>query len=91
MLQFEWDDRKARVNQAKHKVSFEEASTVFGDPRALTVDDRKHSATENRFITVGRSYTGQILIVVHTDRADRIRFISSRPASRKERLQYETL
>ena len=89
MLTFEWDTNKARANLAKHAVSFQEATTVFGDPVSVTIPDPAHSQAENRFIILGRSYQGRILVVVHTERGDNIRVISARPASRRERKQYE--
>ena len=88
-LHFEWDSRKAAANVAKHRVSFEEASTVFGDPKSLTIPDPAHSDVEKRFILLGRSHVGQLLVVVHTERGDNLRVISARPASRKERKTYE--
>jgi uncharacterized DUF497 family protein len=86
---FEWDANKAQANLAKHKVSFETATTVFGDPRSVTIPDPAHSQGENRFIILGRSYDEKLLVVVHTERGDNIRIISARPASRRERKQYE--
>ena len=88
-LQFEWDDQKSRTNLAKHGVSFEEATTVFGDPLSVTIPDPAHSQDEDRFIILGRSHQGRLLVVVHTERTDRIRLISARRASRNERQQYE--
>ena len=88
-LTFEWDARKARSNVAKHGVSFEEASTVFGDPLSLTIPDPEHSKTEDRFVTMASAFTGKLLVVVHTDRGDNIRIISARRASRRERKSYE--
>jgi uncharacterized DUF497 family protein len=70
-LTFEWDTNKARRNLAKHGVSFEESSTVFGDPRSLTIPDPVHSQAEERFITMGRSHRGKLLVVVHTERGDK--------------------
>jgi uncharacterized protein len=64
----EWDSRKARQNRRKHRVSFEEAATVFGDPLALTFADPDHSDAEQRFITVGMSSAKRVLIVAHRDR-----------------------
>ncbi len=88
-LLFEWDASKARSNLKKHGVSFEEATTVFGDKRAITIES-KVQASETRFVTIGLSGSGTlIIVVVHTDRNDRIRIISARPASRAERQQYE--
>ncbi|MFN2509671.1 MAG: BrnT family toxin [Chthoniobacterales bacterium] len=87
-LTFEWDSRKAPSNVRKHRVSFAEASLVFADPSSLTIFDPEHSAGENRFVTIGRALTGKLLVVVHTDRADNIRIISARQASRRERKVY---
>jgi uncharacterized DUF497 family protein len=88
-LGFEWDERKARTNLAKHDVSFEEATTVFGDPASLTIPDPAHSQAEDRFILLGRSHRQRLLVVVHTERGDNMRIISARPASRRERQDYE--
>lgn len=88
-LVFEWDPNKAKSNLEKHGISFEEASSVFADFNSLTIDDPKHSIAEKRFITLGKSANGHRLVVVHTDRSSRIRIISARIASRKERNQYE--
>jgi uncharacterized DUF497 family protein len=88
-LSFEWDDQKARTNLAKHGVSFEEATTVFGDPLSLTIPDPAHSETEDRFIILGHSHRQRLLVVVHTERGDNLRIISARPASRRERKDYE--
>jgi uncharacterized protein len=66
---FEWDPSKAAQNRRKHGVSFHEAATVFGDPLALTYQDPDHSVQEQRFITVGTSNTGKLLIVAHADRS----------------------
>jgi uncharacterized DUF497 family protein len=88
-LKFEWDTKKARLNLAKHAVSFEEAATVFGDERSVTIPDPAHSLTEERFVTIGASDNGKILVVVATERGDILRLISARPANRRERKQYE--
>ena len=90
-LLFEWDLEKAASNRLKHGVSFEEASTLFGDDRSLTIPDPKHSQQEPRFVTMGLSYADRVLVVVHTDRRGKIRLISARPASQKERRQHEAL
>jgi hypothetical protein len=74
---------------AKHGVSFQEAATVFNDPLAITYSDPDHSDEEDRFLTFGNSVNGRLLVVSHTDRNDRTRIISARPATRKERKQYE--
>ncbi len=87
---FEWDSRKAKSNYAKHRVSFEEASTVFGDLRSLTIGDPSHSRpAEERFVTIGNSYLARLLVVVHCDRDENIRIISARKATRRERQDYE--
>jgi uncharacterized DUF497 family protein len=86
---FEWDPDKARSNLVKHEVSFEEAQTVFFDPTSLTVPDPLHSVSEQRFIITGLSILQRQLVVVHTDRNDRIRIISARLANRRERKKYE--
>jgi uncharacterized DUF497 family protein len=88
-LTFEWDQRKARSNLAKHGVGFEEASTVFSDPFSLTISDPEHSQVEERYVTMGTAFSGKLLVVVHTDRGDNIRIISARRASRRERKGYE--
>jgi len=87
---FEWDEAKARSNVRKHRVSFEEAVTVFDDPMALTLDDSEHSDDERRFVTVGFSNRGRLLVVCHSDRPGRIRIINSRTADRRERSYYES-
>lgn len=86
---FEWDPEKAESNFKKHGVSFEEAESVFFDPLSLTVADPLHSVEENRFIITGFSEHGRQLVVVHTDRNDKIRIISARLATPKERRKYE--
>ena len=87
---FEWDLAKAASNLKKHKVTFEEASTVFGDPLAITIEDRSHSKLgEVRFVTLGWSESGRTLVVVHLDANDCIRIISARVATRRERHQHE--
>src|SRR5437763_14591361 len=81
---FEWDNAKAKTNILKHRVSFEESTTIFGDDRAITIVSPIHS-NEKRFVTIGLSAKMRILVVVHTDRGETIRIISARQASRKER------
>jgi len=88
-LTFEWDNNKAKSNVAKHNVSFEEASTVFGDTHSITIEDATHSKVEKRFVTLGLSLSKRLLVVIHTERGERIRIISSRKASNKEKQQYE--
>ena len=86
---FEWDEARAKANLAKHGVSFEQASTVFGDPLSLTIRDPLHSDDEDRFVTIGVSADYRVLVVVHTDREGRIRIISGRLAVRREMKDYE--
>jgi uncharacterized DUF497 family protein len=88
-LIFEWDDNKGTANAIKHGVAFTEAGTIFGDEQSITIPDFKHSRKEPRFITMGMSQNGRLLIVIHTERGNHLRIISARPASRKERKQYE--
>ncbi len=88
-MEFEWDDDKAVRNFKKHKVSFVEAATIFGDPQSMTFPDPDHSIEEDRYITIGMSERNRVLIVSHTDREERIRIISARKATPRERKQYE--
>jgi uncharacterized DUF497 family protein len=88
-LDFDWDEEKARQNARRHGVSFEEAATVFGDPLSLTIDDPAHSRDEDRFVTLGLSVDGRLLVVVHTERGDTVRIISARRATTRERTAYE--
>lgn len=85
---FEWDETKAADNLAKHGISFWEATTVFNDPLSGTVPDPDHSDEENRFITIGTSHVGRLIVVVHTDRSDNTRIISARTATHREKKQY---
>ncbi|SKA96969.1 hypothetical protein SAMN02745130_03943 [Thiothrix eikelboomii] len=87
---FEWDDNKASINEQKHGVSFTEAITVFSDPLELTIPDPDHSQGEFRFLSIGRSTQGTLLVVAYTEREPAsIRLISTRPATKYERKQYE--
>ena len=88
-LRFQWDPEKAAANRRKHRVSFIEATTVFGDELSSTRLDRQHAAHEERYVTVGTSERGRLLVVVHTERGERIRIISARRATPGERRQYE--
>lgn len=88
-LKFEWHPRKAAQNRRKHKVSFEEASTLFADPLSATVFDPDHSDEEDRYITVGYSAQQRLLMVSHTERGDSIRIISARELTPLERQEYE--
>ena len=88
-LRVEWDPRKAAVNRAKHKVSFEEAVTVFGDPLGRITDDPRHSETEERYVLLGQSARRRLLVVMFTERGQAIRLISARKTTRRERREYE--
>ena len=91
---FEWDARKARINLEKHKVSFEEAQTIFADSLLITFPDELHSETEERFVSIGISTRERVLLAVHTEREEIgeriiIRIISCRKATTSERMIYE--
>ena len=88
-LKFEWDEAKAHRNSTKHGVSFDEAATVFEDQLAVSVSDPDHSDAEQRYIVIGLSASGEMLVVVYTERGNTIRIISSRNATKKERKLYE--
>ena len=81
-IEFEWDSDKGNKNIKKHRVSFNEAATIFGDPLSMTFYDPDHSIDENRYITIGLSYLGKLLIVSHTDRVERIRIIATHQESK---------
>ena len=89
MIDFEWSPGKSATNLRKHGVAFREAATVFRDPLSITAYDPDHSEEEDRFITVGASVAGRLLIVAHTDRGPRTRIISARKLTRSEREAYE--
>ena len=86
---FEWDARKAAANSRKHGVTFPEAITVFADLLAKIFDDPDHSLSERREIIIGQSSRGRLLLVSFTDRGDRIRIISARTVTRRERKAHE--
>lgn len=88
-LIFEWNPNKAEKNIRKHKISFDEAATVFSDPLSMTYDDPDHSHYENRYIIIGVSSHDKLLFVSHTETGNIIRIISARQLTRKERKQYE--
>ena len=88
-MEYEWDPEKDSINQHLHGVSFPEASTVFLDPLAATVPDERFAVDEFRFRTTGYTLTNRLVIVAHTDRGDRIRIISAREVTARERRQYE--
>ena len=88
-MDFEWDDTKAESNERKHGVSFTEAMTVFADPLSLTGYDPDHSEDEDRYITMGLSAIGRLLLVSHTDCGEKVRIIGARKANQSERRDYE--
>lgn len=88
-MTFEWDPDKAAANFERHGISFEEASTAFGDPLSLTKPDPDHSEAEERFLLLGVTFQGRLVVVAHTDRGETIRLISARLATRRERRSYE--
>lgn len=88
-MRFQWDPRKAASNRAKHGISFEEAATVFGDPLGRIVDDPRHSDGEQRYVLLGYSGGQRLVAVMFTERGEEIRIISARPATRRERRDYE--
>lgn len=88
-MKFEWNPKKAKSNLRKHKVSFDEAATAFNDILSFTFDDEAHSDVELRYVTLGMSYQGRILVVAHTMRGEKVRIISAREATSRERKWYE--
>ncbi len=89
MMQFAWDPQKAALNLAKHDVSFEEATTVWDDLFNIEFFDDEHSADENRFIMIGESQHQRLLIISFTERDNRVRIISARQLTPRERREYE--
>ena len=88
-MEFEWNPDKAALNLEKHGVSFQEAATVFSDPLSMTFPDPDHSIGESRYVIIGLSRFGQLLVVAHTDRETKVRIINARKATRQERRFYE--
>lgn len=88
-MEFEWDPAKAESNVEKHGVNFADAVTVFGDPPEVTIPDRDHSEGESRFLSLGCSGQGRLLVVAYPEREGRIRLITAREAAPKERRKYE--
>jgi hypothetical protein len=88
-MRFEWDPDKAAQNKQKHGVTFREAATVFGDPLAITFADAAHSVGEERYLTFGKSELDRLIVVSHTDLQNRLRIISARVMTRRERRIYE--
>ena len=89
-MQFEWSAEKAQRNFIKHGVSFDEATSVFSDPLAVTIQDPDHSDQEERFLTTGLSKHRRLIILAHTHREGRIRIINAREVTPRERSQYES-
>jgi uncharacterized DUF497 family protein len=89
-VEFEWDANKAALNLSKHGVSFAEAMTVFGDPFEAMITDPVHSGAELRFVSIGISAASRLLVVAYTERERRIRIISAREPTPRERRQYES-
>lgn len=88
-MKYIWDRDKAESNQIKHGISFEEATSVFKDPLAITIPDPIHSIGEYRYITIGSSVASNLIVVVHTESGYTLRIISARKATKHERRQYE--
>ncbi|HEY7363012.1 MAG TPA: BrnT family toxin [Methylomirabilota bacterium] len=88
-LRFTWDPHKARLNERRHGISFEKATTAFLDPLSLTIPDLIHAVGEERFVLIGQSDRGKLVVVVHVERDDEIRLISARRAMPHERRAYE--
>ena len=86
---FEWDEEKAGANFKKHRIGFDEATTVLSNRYSLTIHDPDHSAREHRYIDIGASDKGRVLVVVYTERGSNIRIVSCRRATRAERKRYE--
>jgi len=91
---FEWDVTKAASNERKHGISFDLAATVFRDPLMISIPDKEHSETEERWITIGQAENSKLLLVIHTyleisSNAANVRMISARPATKHEQRQYE--
>ena len=89
MLEFVWDREKAAANLAKHGVDFEDAATAFDDLLSITIPDPDHSEGEDRFLLIGQSKAGRLLVIAHTERGNEIRLINARAATRRERQNYE--
>ena len=88
-ITFEWDEEKAKRNFKKHGVNFEEAKMVFNDPVSITIPDPLHSDNEQRFIDIGNTPKGRVLVVAYTERGSNIRIISCRKAVKREKREYE--
>ena len=89
LLEFEWDPKKAAMNLRKHRVSFEEAASVFNDEFATVYEDPDHSQHERMYLSIGASARGRLLIIAYSYRGVRIRIISARQVTKQEREMYE--
>lgn len=88
-MKFEWDETKAAMNLAKHGIAFDEAKTVFNDPLQVDFYDKHHSKDESRYIIIGKSALGRLLLVSYTERNTKIRLISARKTTSSEYKNYE--
>lgn len=88
-MEFDWNPDKAALNFEKHGISFQEAATVFNDPLSMTFPDPDHSIGESRYVIIGLSRFGELLVIAHTDREEKVRIISARKATRQEKRFYE--
>ena len=88
-MELEWNPKKARTNLRKHRISFQEAATVFDDPLAMYYQDPDHSIVEQRYLAIGKSASGRLIHIAFADRAGRIRIIQARKLTKHERQQYE--
>ncbi len=88
-MEFTWDDKKAEINYKKYGVTFQEAATIFGDPLSITYDDPDHSTDEFRLITFGLSRFNRLLVISHAERENKMRIISARQMTKKEKKIYE--
>jgi uncharacterized DUF497 family protein len=85
----EWDESKNLSNQKKHRISFQEAATIFTDPLEIVIEDPDHSATEHRFLSIGESFRLRLLVVSYVERGSKIRIINARAPTRRERRTYQ--
>ena len=88
-MEFEWDSNKAAINIVKHGVSFQEASEVFSDTFSSSINDPDHSENEDRYLIFGKNHSEKYLVVSYTERSGKIRIISARPMTARERRSYE--
>ena len=88
-MEFEWNPNKAALNFEKHGISFQEAATVFNDNLSVTFPDLAHSIAESRYVIIGVCRFGQLLVIAHTERGEKVRIISARKATLQEKRFYE--